>query len=140
MSLTATGQGSVSATVQWLHGLWEYYRGYTHTALHAASAAALTTFGLLIFINRLFVVLAIAAYIGPPLILYSIGADVGKVSDSSKESTVRAGSRTHSGRDADPDSESDDRDRDSDSDGRDADSDGTDADADSADADADADG
>jgi hypothetical protein len=138
MPLTAAGKGSVSATAQWLHGLWEYYREYTNTAVHTVSAAALTAFGLFIFIDRLFVVLAIAAYICPPLILYSIGADVGKTSNSSESATVRADSRTSS--DNDPDS--DDEDSDSDSDYRDADSDGTDADedADGRDADADSDG
>lgn len=142
MSLTAAGERSVSATAQWLHGLWEYYREYTHTAIHAASAAALTAFGLLIFIDPLFVVLAIIAYICPPLILYSIGADVGNTSNSSESATVRADSRTSSDNDSDTDSDSDDGDSDSDSDHGDADSDGTDADADAdgGDADADADG
>lgn len=131
MTLTATESGA--ASVAWLHGLWEYYREYTHTAIHAASAAALTAFGLLVFIDGLFVILAIASYLGPPVVLYSIDADAGKPSDSSKGTTARA----DSGANADNDSDSD-----SDSDGGDADSDGTDADADadSADADADADG
>ena len=138
MSLTATEKGSVSATVQWLHGLWEYYRRYTHSAIHAASAAALTAFGLLVFIDRLFVVLAIASYVGPPLVLYSIGADVGETPDSPTATTDRADTRTNSDGDSDTDSDSDDGDGDSDSDDGDADSDGTDADG--ADADADADG
>lgn len=135
MSLTATGKGSVSATAQWLRGLWEYYRGYTHTAVHAAAAAALTAFGLLIFIDRLFVVLAIAAYVGPPLVLYSIGADVGRASDPSTATTDRPGSRTSSDFDSDTDSDSDDGDSDSDGDDGDTDSDGADGDSDGADAD-----
>ena len=134
MSLTATETWSVSATTQWLHGLWEYYRGYTHTAVHAASAAALTAFGLLIFVDRLFVVLAIATYICPPVFLYSIGSDVGRPSDPSTAPSVQADSGT--------DSDGDDGDSDSDSDDGDTDTDGPDADADAdgADADADADG
>lgn len=136
MPLIAAGEGSVAAIAQWLHGLWAYYREYTHTAIHTASAAALTAFGLLIFIDRLFVVLAIAAYICPPLILYSIGADAGKPPNSSESTTDRADSRTSSVDDLD----SDDGDSDSDSDDGDADSDGTDADADADDGDSDIDG
>ncbi len=139
MSLTATEKGSVSATAQWFHGLWEYYREYTQSAIHAASAAALTAFGLLIFVDRLFVVLAIATYLLPPVILYSIGSDVGKTSTSPAVATVRADSGTNSDRDSDSDSDSDDGDSDSDSDGEDSDSDGPDADADADGADADAD-
>lgn len=136
MPLIAAGEGSVSATAQWLHGLWEYYREYTHTAIHTASAAALTAFGLLIFIDRLFVVLAIAAYICPPLLLYYIGADAGKPSGSSESAPVREDPKTSSATDL----ASDDGDSDSDSDDGDADSDGTDADADADAGDADADG
>ncbi|WP_218780609.1 hypothetical protein [Halorarum halophilum] len=142
MSLSAIEEGPVSATAQWLQGLWEYYREYTHSAIHAASAAALTAFGLLIFIDPLFVVLAIATYICPPVILYSLGADVGKSSDPSTAPTVRGDSGTNSDIDSDSDSDSDGGDSDSDSDDGDTDSDGlhADADADGADADADADG
>lgn len=157
MSLTATGGSSASA--KWLHGLWEYYREYTHTAIHTASAAALTAFGLLIFVDRLFVILAIASYVCPPIILYSIDADAGKSSASPKEVAVRADSEPNAKRnfdsdgdtdsdsddgdtdsdsdDGDTDSDSDDGDTDSDSDDGDTDSDGTDADADGTDADAD---
>ncbi|WP_211694149.1 hypothetical protein [Natronomonas salina] len=136
MPLIAAGKGSVAATARWLHGLWEYYREYTHTAILTASAAALTAFGLLIFIDRLFVLLAIAAYICPPLILYSLDADAGKTPSSSESATDRADSRTSSGAGMD----SDDGDSDSDSDDGDADSDGTDADADADDGDSDTDG
>ncbi|MFC7020374.1 MULTISPECIES: hypothetical protein [Haloarcula] len=136
MPLIAAGEGPVSATAQWLDGLWKYYREYTHTAIHTASAAALTAFGLLIFIDRLFVVLAIAAYICPPLFLYSIGADAGKTSNSSNSATVQTDSKPSSVTDID----SDDEDSDSDSDDGDADSDGRDADADADGGDADADG
>ncbi len=151
MSLTATEIWSASATTRWLHGLWEYYREYTHTAVHAVSAAALTALGLLIFINRLFVVLAIAAYVCPPIILYSIGSGAGMTSDRSTAPPMRADSRTSSDNDFDSDSDGDDGDSDSDSDDGDSDSDGDDGDSDSdsddgdtdtdgSDADADADG
>lgn len=137
MARTATESGP--ASVAWLHGLWEYYRGYTHTAIHAASAAALTAFGLLVIIDGLFVVLAIASYLGPPIVLYSIDADAGKPSDSSEGTTARADSGANADNDSDSDSDSDGGDADLDSDSGDADSDGTDADADADSADADAD-
>ena len=126
MPLRAAGEGWGAATVRWLQGLWAYYREYTQTAIHTASAAALTAFGLLIFIDRLFVLLAIAAYICPPLLLYSIDADAGRPPNSSEAATDRADSRPRSGADVD----SDNGDSDSDSDDGDTDSDGTDADAD----------
>lgn len=137
MSVTATEAGPASA--QWLHGLWEYYREYTHTAIHTASAAALTTFGLLVFIDPLFVVLAIVSYLGPPIVLYSIGTDVGNTSDSSKETTARTDSRAYSADDSDTDSDDDDGDSDSDSDDGDTDSDSDDGDSDSPSNDGDAD-
>ncbi|GAA0221816.1 hypothetical protein [Haladaptatus pallidirubidus] len=154
MASIATESEVVSATTRWLRGLWNYYREYTHTAVHAASAAALTAFGLLIFIDRLFVVLAIIAYIAPPLILYSIGSDIGRESDAREIATDRpvpargteTNASTNSERsdgdtdsdggdgdtdsDGDIDSDSDDGDTDSDSDDGDTDSDGTDTDTD----------
>ncbi|MFC6718318.1 hypothetical protein ACFQGT_11815 [Natrialbaceae archaeon GCM10025810] len=141
MSLPATETWSVSATTRWLQGLWEYYRGYTQTAVHAVSAAALTALGLLIFVDRFFVVLAIAAYICPPVILYSIDSDVGRPVDSSTAPPVQASSGTNLDTDSDSDSDGDDGDTDSDSDDGDTDTDGsdTDTDADGVDADADAD-
>ena len=108
-----TEPGSTSA--RWLQGLWTYYRDYTQTAVHAASVAALTIFGLLVFVDPLFVVLAIASYLGPPIVLYSTGADVGDTTDSSKETTTRADVRS-AVNDSDTDSDSDNGDSDSDSD------------------------
>ena len=142
MTLTAAGKEGTSATTQWLHGFWEFYREYTHTAIHAASAAALTAFGLLVFIDRLFVLLAIATYLCPPLILYHRDTSLETTSDPSTGATLRAESESNADDDSDTDSDSDDGDSDSDSDDGDTDSDGSDsdADADGADADADADG
>ncbi|WP_415381362.1 hypothetical protein [Halosimplex sp. TS25] len=130
MSLTAIESGPASA--QWLHGLWEYYREYTQTAIHAAAAAALTAFGLLVFVDPLFVVLAIASYLGPPIVLYSLDADAGKTADSSNRTTARADSRANTESDFDTDSDSDDGDSDADGGNgdADADADGVDADAD----------
>ncbi|SIR58572.1 hypothetical protein SAMN05421858_2965 [Haladaptatus litoreus] len=158
MSSITTENEVVAGTTQWLRGLWHYYREYTHTAVHAASAAALTAFGLLIFINRLFVILAIAAYIFPPIILYSVGSDIGRESDAQETTTDQPTSEARTdtnpntnsdtgngdtdsdgsdgdtdsdGSDGDTDSDSDDGDTDSDSDDGDTDSDGTDTDSDS---------
>lgn len=126
---------------QWLHGLWAYYRRYTHSAIHTASAAALTAFGLLMFIDPLFAVLAIAAYVCPPIVLYTLDADVGTDPEPSGTETVaRIDSETHGDSDSDTDSDSDDGDSDSDSDDDDTDSDGDDGDSDSDGTDADADG
>lgn len=69
--------GLLSAAIQWGRGLWAFYRKYTQTAIHAASVAALTIFGLLVFIDPLFAGVAIAAYLCPPLVLYLLGVDVG---------------------------------------------------------------
>ncbi|WP_336343705.1 hypothetical protein [Halalkalicoccus ordinarius] len=51
-------------------GFFTFYREYTHTGIHAASTAGLTAFGLLTFVHRAFVVLAIAVYVLPPIYLY----------------------------------------------------------------------
>lgn len=164
MSVSTPEEGVMSATTRWLHGLWEFYREYTHTAVHAASAAALTAFGLLIFVNRLFVLLAIASYVLPPVVLYSLGSDLGKPPNSSETGAVRPDSGTDSNRGLDPngsvrtsddvttegggsngdtDSDSDDGDTDSDSDDGDTDSDSdngdTDSDSDDGDTDSDSD-
>ncbi len=142
MSSITTENGGVSGMVRWLRGLWNYYREYTHTAVHAASAAALTAFGLLIFVNRLFVILAIAAYIAPPIILYSIGSDIGRESDTQETATDRSTSEART--DTNPNINADTGNGDTDSDGSDGDtdSDGTDGDTDSdgTDGDTDSDG
>ncbi len=135
MPATATGEGGVSA-VRWLRGLWEYYREYTQTAVHAASAAALTAFGLLIFVNRFFVLLAIAAYVFPPILLYSLDSEIGKTTpdtirtepdrpSSQTKTNAGTGTRTESRRDTGarrhPDSDKNRGDTDSDSDDGDTD-------------------
>ncbi|WP_458208781.1 hypothetical protein [Haladaptatus sp. NG-SE-30] len=132
MSSTIAPQQTAAAT-QWLRGFWQYYREYTHTAAHAASAAALTAFGLLIFINRLFALLAIASYIVPPIILYRLDADLGKQSPSPPTTTGDSEPAPTAASDLATDSDSDDGDSDSDSDGDDGDSDtdGDDGDTDS---------
>lgn len=50
-----------------------FYRRYTRTWLHAVATAALTAFGALAVLHRGFVVVAIAAYVLPPIVLYVTG-------------------------------------------------------------------
>ncbi|KYH27666.1 hypothetical protein HAPAU_03340 [Halalkalicoccus paucihalophilus] len=144
-------------------GFWAYYRRYTTTAIHAAATAALTAFGLLIFIDSSFAWLAIAAYVLPPVVLYATGSavgedpddrDAGRPEDADRARPPRVpdvgGDRDADGSDADsdgvdtdhdgPDGDSDGIDRDTDgpdldSDGIDRDSDGRDTDTDSDDSD-----
>lgn len=108
--------------------MWAYYRSYTHSAIHTATAAALTAFGLLIFIDPLFVVLAIAAYVCPPIVLYTLDADIGTDTEPSEVAAARVGSETQADSDSNTDLDSD-GDSDSDSGDGDTDSDGADADA-----------
>lgn len=71
-----------------LHGFFAYYRIYARSGIHAASAAALTALiGLASFVNRWFVVLAIAVYILPPVFLYltAEGEHVPSVTDDSHD-------------------------------------------------------
>ncbi|MEY7848688.1 hypothetical protein AB7C87_05735 [Natrarchaeobius sp. A-rgal3] len=76
MVLAVIERGRESSIRPWLRGLWEYYREYTGSAVHTASAAALAIFGLLVFVDPLFAVVAIASYVCPPIVLYAIGIDV----------------------------------------------------------------
>lgn len=140
LSVIANDQRPASAATQWLRGLWEYYRGYTDTAIHAVATAALTAFGLLVFVDSLFALLAIASYLLPPVVLYVLGADAGKPSEPPETAAARTTARaeptsnpdTDSGHgDGDSDSDSDDGDTDSDSDDGDTDSDSDDGDTDS---------
>lgn len=133
MAPTATEKGPKSRAIQWLYGFWEYYREYSHSAIHAATVAALTIFGLLIFIDPVFAVLAIASYICPPVALYVVGADVNADSEQADLIAARAGSDRDSDSDSGTDSDSNDGDSDFDGDDGDSDSDtdGTDADSDS---------
>jgi hypothetical protein len=61
---------TVDATEGADQGFFSFYREYAHTGIHAASTAGLTAFGLLTFVHRAFVVLAIGVYVIPPIYLY----------------------------------------------------------------------
>jgi hypothetical protein len=61
--------------IGWLRGLWRFYLAYTKTGVHAAATAGLAIFGLLVFVDDAFVILAIASYVLPPVILYVLADD-----------------------------------------------------------------
>ncbi|AGB15942.1 hypothetical protein Halru_1329 [Halovivax ruber XH-70] len=143
---TSTGGGT-------LREFWQFYRRYVETPIHALSVAALAMFGILVFVDSLFALLAIASYVVPPIVLFSIGwstpakrdfepdeRSANRARRSDPQSAERGTATTRSNpparasvRDGDADSDSDDGDSDSDSDGSDSDSDsdGTDTDSDS---------
>jgi photosystem II stability/assembly factor-like uncharacterized protein len=51
-------------------GFGAHFKRYTKTWQHALATAALTAFGMLTFVDRLFAIVAISAYVLPPLVLY----------------------------------------------------------------------
>jgi len=71
----------VPIVVGWLHEFWSFYRRYTNTAVHTAATAALAIFGILVFVDPLFAVLAIVSYLLPPVVLYARTADTPIVSE-----------------------------------------------------------
>ncbi|WP_135852108.1 WD40/YVTN/BNR-like repeat-containing protein [Halorussus salinus] len=52
-------------------GFGPYFKRYTKTWQHAVATAALTAFGMLTFVDKLFAIVAISAYVLPPLVLYA---------------------------------------------------------------------
>lgn len=52
-------------------GFGAFFRRYTRSWVHAVATAGLTAFGTLTFLDRWFAVLAIAAYLLPPMVLYA---------------------------------------------------------------------
>ncbi|ELZ00526.1 hypothetical protein [Natrialba asiatica] len=160
------GQPAASRARTELREFWEFYRRYTKTAIHAATAAALTIFGILIFIDPWFAAIAIACYVVPPVALYllevnSIWEEGGSDRDGEQvtrrertpetDTDSRAGEPETAlirpngrngpdadggGRDSDSDADSDDGDTDADSDDSDTD---TDSDSDDGDTDTDSD-
>lgn len=55
-------------------GFAAFFKRYTRTWQHAVSTAALTAFGTMTFVDRLFAVLAVLAYVLPPVWLYLTGS------------------------------------------------------------------
>ena len=144
---------------------WRFYRRYTTTAAHTLSAAALAIFGLLVFVDPLFAILAIGAYVLPPILLFAVGwRPPADDSDDAEPTGARSSEpspdqgpalvdRTGPAGASDPQTEPDDRypasgplrsDRDTDSDrddgDTDSDRDGGDTDSDRDDGDTDTDG
>lgn len=128
----------VSAAGAWIYGFWEYYWVYARTqvGIHAVATAALTVFGLLMYFHEEFVVLAIGAYLFPPMYLYLTGDEP---ENARAQVTDRDVDTDTDERDTDTDSDGTDTDTDTDGSDTDSDTDGVDADSDGADADADAD-
>ncbi|MFC3959857.1 hypothetical protein [Halovivax cerinus] len=141
---TSTGGGT-------LRDFWQFYRRYVETPIHALSVALLAIFGILVFVDSLFALLAIASYVLPPIVLFSIGwstpaerdfepdeRSASRARRSDPKSAERATATTQSNpparasvEDGDTDSDSGDGDADSDGDDGDSDSDSGDGDTDS---------
>ena len=112
------------AAIPWLRGLWRFYREYTNTSVHTAAAAALAIFGLLVFVDPLFAVLAIGSYVVPPVVLYALeDASEGQRPLEREEERTKDVTRAAVVRDGDTDSDRDDGDTDSDRNDGDSDSD-----------------
>ncbi|WP_246084369.1 hypothetical protein [Salinadaptatus halalkaliphilus] len=122
------------AATRWVRGLWSYYRAYTHTPAHTASAAALAIFGLLVFVDPIFAAVAIGSYLVPPIVLYVL-ADEQALENGKRADSDAA--ETHSDSEGIVDDAGDD---DSDTDTDDGtDTDNSDTDTDSGDTDTDTD-
>lgn len=67
-------------------GFFEFYREYAQSGIHAASAALLTAFGLLIPVNRAFLAVAVGVYIIP--LLYFYVTSNGSEGDTDSERTA----------------------------------------------------
>ncbi|AEH38184.1 WD40/YVTN/BNR-like repeat-containing protein [Halopiger xanaduensis] len=73
-------------------GFVPFFRRYTKTWVHAVATAGLTAFGTLTFVNRWFVVLALASYVVPPVALYLSGG-VGATRDERTRAERKADDR-----------------------------------------------
>ncbi|SNZ04730.1 hypothetical protein SAMN06269185_0659 [Natronoarchaeum philippinense] len=67
-------------------GFVAFFRRYTKTWVHAVATAGLTAFGLLTFVNRWFVALALASYLVPPVVLYLVhGGDAADIVEGQRD-------------------------------------------------------
>jgi hypothetical protein len=85
-------------------GFAAFFKRYTKTWQHALATAGLTAFGTLTFVNRLFAVLAILAYVLPPIVLYVRGSRPARSptpADSDPDPDVDSDSRSDSDSDSD---------------------------------------
>ncbi|WP_380674952.1 WD40/YVTN/BNR-like repeat-containing protein [Salinigranum sp. GCM10025319] len=83
-------------------GFVDFYRRYAKTWIHGVATAALTAFGTLTFVHELFAVVAVAAYVAPPLFLYFTRSSTASNSDSDTESTSNANANEDPDSTADP--------------------------------------
>ena len=89
-------------------GFVDFYRRYAKTWIHGVATAALTAFGTLTFVHELFAVVAVAAYVAPPLFLFltrssthsNTGSNANANSDVSANTT--ANTDTTANADSDP--------------------------------------
>lgn len=65
-------------------GFGAFFRRYTKTWIHAVATAALTALGLLTFLHWFFAVLALTAYVLPPVALYLRGSSATAVAGSTE--------------------------------------------------------
>ncbi|QLG49381.1 hypothetical protein [Natrinema halophilum] len=70
-------------------GFVPFFRRYTKTWIHAVATAGLTAFGTLTIVNRWFVVLALASYVLPPIVLYLRGRSAGRMRDAAGREAAR---------------------------------------------------
>lgn len=73
-------------------GFGAFFRRYTRTWVHAVATAALTGCGILTFVHRGFAVLAVAAYVLPPVVLYLSDSSIAAASPGDRAGTSPAGS------------------------------------------------
>ncbi|SFR51442.1 hypothetical protein [Halogeometricum limi] len=71
-------------------GFAAFYRRYSQTWVHAVATAALTAFGMLTFVNKLFAVVAIAAYVLPPIVQYVRGSSGGTAETAETTETTKS--------------------------------------------------
>ncbi|MBX0296225.1 WD40/YVTN/BNR-like repeat-containing protein [Haloarcula nitratireducens] len=84
-------------------GFVPFFRQYTKTWQHAVATAALTAFGTLTFINRLFAVVAISVYLLTPAVLYVLSSSSGREqSESNRRSSGADAESTEPDRERNP--------------------------------------
>lgn len=76
-----------------LHDFGTFYREYAKSGIHAASTAALTGFGLLTFVNRGFVVVAVSVYVLP--LVYSYLTEQNRADSDTHSADTGSGSETN---------------------------------------------
>ncbi|WP_372909866.1 hypothetical protein [Salinigranum sp.] len=113
-------------------GFVAFFQRYVQTWVHALSTAALTLFGTLTFVHRLFAAVAVGAYVLPPVVLYLTRSTDRPDASRATRSPSRTSGETNASAPADSDSEPADSDP-ADSDSEPADSDPADSDSEPAD-------